>query len=247
MTNAPFLTKIDLNKQGGMNMFGGLGSYLIYVALLLIIPIWASANVKNTYKKYMKKPTSSYMTGAQVARRILDENGLYDVAIQETKGMLSDHYDPRKKVVRLSSDNYHGHSMAASAVAAHEVGHAIQDADEYAFLRFRSALVPAANFGSNFGVILLFIGIIFGMTQLYLLGIVLFAAAVLFQLVTLPVEFDASNRAMTQLVSSGIIRNNEERDTKKVLNAAAMTYVAAALVALAELVRFIWMFAASNE
>ncbi|AUJ26423.1 zinc metallopeptidase [Virgibacillus dokdonensis] len=228
-------------------MFGGFGGYLIYVALLLLIPMWASARVKSTYKKYMKVPTSSYMTGAQVARRILDENSLYDVTIEETKGMLSDHYDPRKKVVRLSSDNYHGHSMAASAVAAHEVGHAIQDAENYAFLRFRSALVPAANFGSNFGMIFILIGFVIGMSQLYLLGIVLFAAAVLFQLVTLPVEFDASNRAMAQLVSSGVIRNNEERKTKKVLNAAAMTYVAAALVALAELLRFILMFVASDE
>ncbi|MEF2291893.1 zinc metallopeptidase [Virgibacillus dokdonensis] len=228
-------------------MFGGFGGYLIYVALLLLIPMWASARVKSTYKKYMKVPTSSYMTGVQVARRILDENSLYDVTIEETKGMLSDHYDPRKKVVRLSSDNYHGHSMAASAVAAHEVGHAIQDAENYAFLRFRSALVPAANFGSNFGMIFILIGFVIGMSQLYLLGIVLFAAAVLFQLVTLPVEFDASNRAMAQLVSSGVIRNNEERKTKKVLNAAAMTYVAAALVALAELLRFILMFVASDE
>jgi len=224
-----------------------LGAYLIYLALLLIIPLWAQSKVKSTYKKYSKKPTSSGMTGVEVARKVLDDNGLYHVSIEETKGVLSDHYDPRKKVVRLSTDNYHGRSMASSAVAAHEVGHAIQDEQEYAFLKFRSALVPVANFGSNVSFFLIFAGIILGMTDMLLLGIIFMSAAVLFQLVTLPVEFDASNRAMTQLVTTGVIRNEEERETKKVLNAAAMTYVAAALVAVAELVRFILIFVASNN
>ncbi|RDW19058.1 Zn-dependent protease [Oceanobacillus arenosus] len=228
-------------------MFGGLGGYLIYIAILMIIPIWAQSKVKSTYKTYSKKATSSQMTGAEVARRILDDNGLYDVYIEETKGLLSDHYDPRKKVVRLSSDIYHGRSMASSAVAAHEIGHAIQDQQGYAFLRFRSALVPVANIGSNLSFVFILAGLLFGMTQMFLLGIIFMAAAVLFQLVTLPVEFDASNRAMGQLVSSGVIRNNEERETKKVLNAAAMTYVAAALTAVAELVRFILMFVGSND
>ncbi|WP_047985297.1 zinc metallopeptidase [Ornithinibacillus californiensis] len=224
-----------------------MGAYLIYIALLLIVPLWAQSRVKSTYKKYSKVATSSMMTGAQVARKILNDNGLYDVDIHETKGMLTDHYDPRKKAVFLSSGIYHGHSMAASAVAAHEVGHAIQDAESYAFLRFRSALVPVANFGSNISFFLILAGFLMGLTELAILGVVFFGAAVLFQLVTLPVEFDASNRAMAQLVSSGVIRNNEERDTKKVLNAAAMTYVAAALVAVAELIRFILMIVASNQ
>ena len=225
----------------------GLGSYIIYIALLMIIPLWAQSRVKSTYKKYSKVSTSSMMTGAQVARKILDDNGLYNVEIQETKGMLTDHYDPRKKVVRLSTGIYHGHSMASSAVAAHEVGHAIQDAESYAFLRFRSALVPVANFGSNISFFLILAGLLLNMTGLATIGVIFFAGAVLFQLVTLPVEFDASNRAMAQLVSTGVIRNNEERDTKKVLNAAAMTYVAAALVAVAELIRFILMIVASNQ
>ncbi|WP_407268683.1 zinc metallopeptidase [Radiobacillus sp. PE A8.2] len=228
-------------------MFSSIGGYLIYIALLLIIPMWAQSKVKSTYKKYSKIATSSYMTGAQVARKILDENGLYQVSIEETKGTLSDHYDPRKKVVRLSSDNYHGHSMAAAAIAAHEVGHAIQDAEEYAFLRFRHALVPVANLGSNFSYILIIAGFIMSLPGLTLAGIVFMSFAVIFQLVTLPVEFDASNRAMGQLVSSGIIRNNEERQTKKVLNAAALTYVAAALVAVAELLRFVLMFVGGND
>nr|WP_145523808.1 zinc metallopeptidase [Virgibacillus sp. SK37] len=224
-----------------------MAGYIIYIALLLIIPLWAQSKVKNTYRIYSKKPTSSHMSGAEVARKILDDNGLYHVSIEETRGVLSDHYDPRKKVVRLSTDNYHGHSMASSAVAAHEVGHAIQDEQEYAFLRFRSALVPVANIGSNLSFFFIFAGLIFGAMNWLLLGIIFMSAAVLFQLVTLPVEFDASNRAMSQLVSSGIIRNNEERETKKVLNAAAMTYVAAALTAVAELVRFILIFVAAND
>lgn len=223
------------------------GVYLVYIALLLIIPIWAQSKVKRTYKKYAKKATSSYMTGAEVARKILDDNGLYDVRIEETKGKLTDHYDPRKKVVRLSTGNYHGQSMASSAISAHEVGHAIQDAQDYAFLRFRHALVPLANTGSNMSFFLILGGIIFSMSGLFLLGIIFMSFAVLFQLVTLPVEFDASSRAMGQLVSSGVIRNNEERETKKVLNAAALTYVAAALVAVAELVRFILMYVMSQD
>ncbi|HLR40888.1 MAG TPA: zinc metallopeptidase [Virgibacillus sp.] len=228
-------------------MHMSLGGYIIYIALLLIIPLWAQSKVKNTYKKYSKIATSSYMTGAEVARKILDDNGLYDVKIEQVKGVLSDHYDPRQKVVRLSEGNYHGQSMASSAIAAHEVGHAIQDAEAYAFLRFRSALVPVASLGSNMSFYLIIAGFIFGMMNLVLFGIIFMSAAVLFQLVTLPVEFNASSRAMTQLISSGVIRNNEERETKKVLNAAALTYVAAALVAVAELVRFIMMFVASND
>lgn len=218
-------------------------SYLIYFALLMIVPLWAQSRVKSTYHKYSKVATSSYMTGAQVARKILDDNGLDNVRVEETKGVLTDHYDPRKKVVRLSSGNFHGQSMAAAAVAAHEVGHAIQDQESYAFLTFRSALVPVANFGSRMAFYFIFAGIIFSsMNQLILVGVILMAAAVLFQLVTLPVEFNASSRAMTQLVSTGVITNNEERETKKVLNAAALTYVAAAMVAVAELLRFILIY-----
>lgn len=228
-------------------MFSGFGGYLIYIALLMLIPMWAQSKVKNTYKQYSKKPTSSMMSGAQVARKILDENGLYDVNIEETKGFLSDHYDPRQKVVRLSSANYHGQSMASSAVAAHEVGHAIQDQEEYAFLKFRTSLVPVANLGSNMSIFLIIGGFFLGLMNLVLLGIIFMSAAVLFQLITLPVEFNASSRAMTQLVSVGIIRNDEERETKKVLNAAAMTYVAAALVAVAELLRFILIFLGNRE
>lgn len=223
-----------------------MGQYLIYFALLMIIPMLAQSKVKNTYKKYSKKGISSNLSGAEVARKILDENGLSNVRIEETKGVLTDHYDPRGKVVRLSTNNFHGRSMAASSIAAHEVGHAIQDGEGYAFLKFRSALVPLASFGSNTAVFIIIAGIIFDMTNLIGIGIVFMSAAVLFQLVTLPVEFNASSRAMGQLVSTGIILNNEERETKKVLNAAALTYVAAALVALAELFRFVLIFLSND-
>src|SRR5690625_2697654 len=219
-----------------------LGTYLIYFALLLIIPLWAQSRVKSTYNKYSRIPTSTQLTGAQVARQILDENGLSDVTIEEVKGVLSDHYDPRKRVVRLSSGNFHGRSMAATAVAAHEVGHAIQHAEKYLYLNFRTTLLPAASFGSGSAFYIIFAGLIFDMSGLLLLGIIFMSFAVLFQLVTLPVEFNASSRAMTQLVSTGIIQNNEERETKKVIDAASFTYVAAAMVAVAELLRFILIF-----
>lgn len=224
-----------------------LGAYLIYFAILLIVPLFAQMKVKSAYRKYSKKPTSTQLTGVQVARQILDENGLNDVTIEEVQGELTDHYDPRSKTVRLSRNNYHGTSMAAAAVAAHEVGHAMQHAEEYGFLNFRTSLVPLASFGSSASLYLILAGIFLDLTNLLLVGIIFMAFAVLFQLVTLPVEFNASSRAMDQLVATGIITNNEERDTKKVLDAAALTYVAAALVAVLELMRFILIFLANRD
>ncbi|WP_332693281.1 zinc metallopeptidase [Halalkalibacter lacteus] len=216
--------------------------FIVYFILLLIIPVWAQMRVKGAYKKYSQVHASSGMTGAQVARKILDDNGLYDVQVEETRGTLTDHYDPRSKVVRLSTDNYYGTSVAGAAVAAHEVGHAMQDAEDYAFLRIRHSLVPVASFGSNVSFFLILAGILMQASGFILLGIFAMAAAVLFQVVTLPVEFNASSRAMEQIVSTGVIRNDEERDTRKVLNAAALTYVAGALVALLELARFIFIY-----
>jgi Zn-dependent membrane protease YugP len=224
-----------------------MSGFLIYFAILLIVPIWAQMRVKSTYKKYSKVANSTGKTGAEVAREILDENGLYNVQVEPVRGILSDHYDPRKKVVRLSEDNYYGSSIAGAAVAAHEVGHAIQDAEGYAFLRFRHALVPVANIGSNLSFLLILGGMLLGAMNLFLLGIIFMSAAVLFQFVTLPVEFNASTRAMNQIVSTGLIRNNEEHGARKVLNAAALTYVAGALVALLELARFIFMFLGMNQ
>lgn len=224
-----------------------LGAYVIYFALLMIIPLWAQSKVKNTYQKYSKITSSSGLTGKEVAEKILQDNGIYDVQVQPVKGTLTDHYDPKQKVVHLSANNYHGRSKAAVAVSAHEVGHAIQDAEEYAFLRFRSNLVPLASFGSSSAIWIIIAGILFQMSGLLLVGIVFMAFAVLFQLVTLPVEFNASNRAMDQLVMTGIIPNDEEKETKKVLDAAALTYVAAALVAVAELMRFVLIFLGSRD
>lgn len=223
--------------------------FLVYFAIIILIPLWAQMKVKGAYRKYSQVPASSGMTGAQVARTILDNNGLYHVRVEETHGVLSDHYDPRAKTVRLSTGNYHGVSVAGAAVAAHEVGHAMQDAHDYAFLRFRHALVPVANLGSNLSWILIMIGIFAQISGFLLLGIVCMAAAVLFQIVTLPVEFNASSRAMDEIVSAGVIRNDEERETRKVLNAAALTYVAAALVAVLELVRLLLIYTgmAGNE
>lgn len=224
-----------------------LGALLVYFAVLILVPLWAQMKVKSAYSKYSQVPASSGMTGAQVARKILDDNGLYNVSVEPVKGKLTDHYDPRAKAVRLSEENYYGHSVAGAAVAAHEVGHAMQDAEEYAFLRFRHALVPVANFGSNGAIFIILAGMLMSQPNLMLLGIIFMAAAVLFQVVTLPVEFNASSRAMEQIVSVGVIRNNEERETKKVLDAAALTYVAAAVVAVMELVRFILMYVAMNR
>ncbi|GAK06671.1 probable metal-dependent peptidase [Geomicrobium sp. JCM 19038] len=222
-------------------------AFLIYFGLILIIPIYAQMRVKSTFNKYSQKQSSSGMTGAQVAQKIMQDNGIYDVTVEPVKGKLTDHYDPSKKAVRLSEDNYYGTSIAGNAVAAHEVGHVIQDAQDYSFMRLRSRLVPFASFGSNFSFIFIIAGMLLGMSQLLLAGIIFMAAAVVFQLVTLPVEFDASNRAMGQMTASGIIRNDEEKSSKKVLNAAALTYVAGALVAVLELVRFILMYVMANN
>ena len=216
--------------------------YIVYFAVILLLPIYAQFKVKGTYNKYSQVRSTSGMTGAEVARKILDANGLFDVRVVPTQGYLSDHYNPATKTVALSEDNYNNSSVAGTAVAAHEVGHAIQHAEAYSFLTLRSKLVPVANISSNVSWVFVMIGIFASSTNLLLLGIVLLAAGVLFQVITLPVEFNASSRAMNQIVSLGIIRNVEERSARKVLNAAAMTYVAAATVAVLELVRLILIY-----
>lgn len=219
-----------------------MGIYIVYFAIVLLLPLYAQFKVKSTYKKYARVRSSSGMTGAEVARLILDQNGLHDVKVVESRGVLSDHYNPMTKIVALSSDNYHNSSVAGTAVAAHEVGHAIQHKEAYSFLKFRHALVPVANISSNLSWVFVMIGIFAQLSGALLLGIVLLAAGVVFQIVTLPVEFNASSRAMNQIVSLGIIRNEEERHAKKVLSAAAMTYVAAAAVAVLELLRLVLIY-----
>lgn len=225
----------------------GLGSYLIYFAVLLILPLWAQFKLKRTYGKYSKVRSTSGHNGAQVARIILDQNGLHDVKVVESRGMLSDHYNPLTKTVALSSHNFHEASVAGTAVAAHEVGHAIQDAEDYSFLRLRHRLVPLVNISSNMSWVFIMIGIFSQLSGAMLLGIILLAIGVLFQIITLPVEFNASNRAMDQLLSANIIRNEEEPHAKKVLNAAAMTYVAATAVAVLELARLLLIYSSMNR
>lgn len=221
--------------------------FIVYFILLLIIPMWAQFKLKRTYKKYSKIRSTSGTTGAQVARIILDSNGLQNVKVVESRGMLSDHYNPLTKVVALSSHNYHEASVAGTAVAAHEVGHAIQDAEDYSFLRLRHRLVPIVNISSNASWIFIMIGLFSAWSGGLLIGIVLLAAGVLFQLITLPVEFNASSRAMDQLLANNIIRNEEEPHAKKVLNAAAMTYVAATAVAVMELARLLLIYSGMNR
>ena len=219
-----------------------MGMYIIYFVIIMLIPLYAQMKVKSTYKKFAKVPAQRGMTGAQVARMILDQHGLSDVRVVPTQGFLADHYNPATKTVALSEDNYYNSSIAGTAVAAHEVGHAIQHKEAYSMLTLRSKLVPVANFSSNASWIIIMIGLFSSMSGFLLLGIVLLTASVVFQVVTLPVEFDASKRAMNEVVSLGIIGNNEERSARKVLNAAAMTYVAAAAVAVLELLRLILIY-----
>ena len=205
----------------------------------LIVSIWAQIKVKSTFERYSKMNTSRGLTGAAAARRILDANGLTHVRIEQINGHLSDHYDPRANVIRLSGSVYSYTSPSAIGVAAHEAGHAIQYAKGYAPIKLRAALVSVTNLSSSLAIPLFFIGLIFASETLMLLGILLYAAIAVFQLVTLPVEFNASARAMEVLSSSGMLDKNELAASKKVLSAAAMTYVAALLTSILTLLRLI--------
>ena len=195
--------------------------------------------LRMTYSKWSKVQNASGLTGAEVARAILHANGIDNVKVESVKGQLSDHYDPTKRVVRLSEDNYNRPSVAGMAVAAHEVGHAIQHARAYSPLVWRSAIAPAANIGSQFGMYAAFFGLVMDFGGLITIGIILFSAAVLFHLVTLPVEFDASRRALAQVKELGIVTPRDQGGARSVLTAAAMTYVAAAATSVAYLVYFI--------
>ena len=215
----------------------------ILVIIGVIISLWASAKVKTTYSKYSRVRSMSGMTGAQAAERILNYAGIYDVRIEHVSGNLTDHYDPKNRVLRLSDTVYNSASVAAVGVAAHECGHAVQDQKDYAPLRIRNSLVPVANFGTMAAWPIIIVGLIFGSSHFLVnLGILLFSLGVLFQLVTLPVEFDASHRALEMLGSTGILYGDEVRQTRKVLSAAAMTYVAAAAAAILSLLRLILLF-----
>jgi len=213
--------------------------YLILVVPALIISLIAQMRVKGTFNKYSKVGNSKNLTGAGVAKYLLQSNGIYDVQVMQVGGKLTDHYDPRKKVLRLSDSTYASTSVAAIGVAAHETGHAIQHNVKYGPLVLRSALVPVANIGSTAGPYVAIIGLFLSLPVIINIGLLLFAAAILFYLVTLPVEFNASKRAIACLDSSGILMKDELRSAKKVLNAAALTYVASALVAVASFLRLL--------
>lgn len=222
---------------------------MIYILLIFAfgLTIWAQFRVKGTFNKWTKVEASSGLTGYQAARRMLDNNGLHDVPIEPVAGALTDHYDPINRVVRLSEPVYYERSISAISVACHEIGHAIQHKESYPFLVARHKIFPIVNFASGIAPFLILAGFLFQMFGLAQIGVIFFACTVIFQLITLPVEFNASNRARDIMVSEGFIRSDEERGVAKVLNSAALTYVAAALLSLLELVRFILILTQNRE
>ena len=212
---------------------------LVIIAVIIILPIIAQAKVKSAYNKYSKVENSAHLTGAKVARQILDRNGLSNVSIGKISGSLTDHYDPKQKHINLSESIYEDSSISSIAVAAHECGHAIQDKEAYAFLRFRSSMVPVVNFTSRIASIFLVIGFVSELMGIVYVGIALLGVGLLFQVVTLPVEFDASNRAKKQLQECGLIETQDVKGTNKVLKAAALTYVASFLATALQILRLI--------
>jgi Zn-dependent membrane protease YugP len=219
-------------------------TYLIFMIPGLLFSLWAQSKVKGAYQKYSRVPNSVGVTGAQAARAVLDSAGLRDVAIEAIPGELTDHYDPRTRILRLSQGIYGVKSVAAIGVAAHEAGHAIQHSKAYAPLKLRTAIVPAVNIGSRFGFIVLIVGIMIGVTGLAWVGVALFALSTIFALITLPVEFDASNRAKAALVSVGLVDGGvkggvESKGVADVLNAAAWTYIAGLIASILSLLYWV--------
>ena len=213
--------------------------YFLFLAPGLALSLWASFRVKSAFNKYSKVRSARGMTGAEAAREMLDRAGITDVKVIPTRGMLSDHYNPMNKTLALSEPVYNSNSIAAIGVATHEAGHALQHARNYAPLWVRSMLVPTASIGSSVGYLVMLGGLMFASTNLVLVGAVLFSAVLVFQIVTLPVEFDASARAKVLVVEYGIISAQEREGVDRVLNAAAMTYVAAAISTLLTLLYFL--------
>ena len=213
--------------------------YLVLVLPAILLSMWAQAKVSSTFTKYSKYGSQNGMTGYDSARKILDANGLHHIKIEKVAGNLTDHYDPKNNVIRLSQTVYDRPTVAAMGVAAHEAGHAVQHSVGYAPIKWRNAVLPVANIGSQAAIPLAILGLLLGLEPLVSVGIILFAAVVLFQLVTLPVEFNASNRAIEILGSSGMLTTTEVKGVKKVLSAAAMTYVATALASVMNLLRLV--------
>lgn len=224
-----------------------LDSTMLMLIPAIIIAMWAQGKVSSTYRKYRSVRTMNGYTGEQVARMMLDEAGLYDIPVVETSGELSDHYDPMRRVVRLSRDVFHGTSVASAGIAAHEIGHTIQHKEHYKPLVLRTSIATGVNFASQMSMILFFLGIFLSIPGLTTIGIIFFSASVIYQLVTLPVEFNASNRALKVLEGRGILFGDEVNGAKKVLGAAAMTYVAAALMSITQLLRLIALSNRRND
>lgn len=211
----------------------------ILILLIILIPLIAQVKISSSYNRYKKENNTCKLTGQEVARRILDENGLQDIHVVEIKGELTDHYDPTRKVVRLSTDIFHGDTVAAAAVAAHECGHAIQDKENYTFLRIRSAIYPVVNVATSVSYYIILIGFLFQALKLVYFGIGLTCCGLLFQLVTLPVEFDASKRALNKLEKYHLLAEVEIEGAKNVLSAAALTYVAGVMASILQILRLL--------
>ena len=221
--------------------------YYILVVPALLLSLLAAANVKRTFAKYSASPSVSGMTGADSARRILNENGLSGVQIERVSGELTDHYDPRSNTIRLSDNVYDAATTAAVGVAAHEAGHAVQYASGYFPIKLRAALIPVTQIGSNLAMPLVLLGLLMGLEQLAMIGVIAFSLSTLFQLITLPVEFNASARALRSLESSGRMDETEMQGARRVLTAAALTYVAALAVSLANLLRLFLLVSGRNR
>lgn len=215
--------------------------YLVFAAPALILGFWAQWRVKSAFNRYSRVATARRATGGQVARLLLDSQGLSHVRVERVQGFLSDHYDPKAKVLRLSPDVFDSPSVAAAGIAAHEMGHALQDAQNYAPLAMRTAMVPAVQVGSWLGPLIFLGGFLLNLTNLAWLGLFLFGAVTVFALVTLPVEFDASSRAKKLLAGQGVLMQPEMEGVHRVLNAAAMTYVAGAIQAVSTLLYYAWL------
>ena len=230
-----------------MPYYGFDWTYIVLVLPCIIFSMWASSSVNSTFKRFSQKYSSRRITGAQAAQRVLSHNGVSGVRIERVSGNLTDHYDPRTNVIRLSDSVYDSTSVAAIGVAAHEAGHAVQYARHYAPIHFRAAIIPITNIGSKLAMPLILLGVVLNFlggisTGLIYLGIAAFALSLLFQVVTLPVEFNASRRAMRAISDAEILTADEQRGARKTLTAAAMTYVAATAVALAQLLRLLVLF-----
>lgn len=221
--------------------------YFVFALLALLLGLWAQFKVQTSFAKYSRVRSMVGMTGAEIARRMLDMSGLYNVKVEQVNGFLSDHYDPTKRVLRLSPDVYRGTSLAAAGVAAHEAGHALQHQDAYLPLTIRSAVVPTVQLGSWLGPIIFIVGLLINWTQLAWVGVILFAATAVFAIVTLPVEFNASRRAKSWLTDSGVIYQNEMRGVNAVLDAAALTYVAAAVQAISTLLYYVFLLSGRSR